>query len=80
MSRYRVTECQTERNSQLMLLAPSGPTCGCGTQEDQAALSLCAALNNTGLILSSWEGSLAGQKAFKLLVIQVGTDQRGSTC
>lgn len=44
MSRYRVTECQTERNSQLMLLAPSGPTCGSGTQEELAALSLRAAV------------------------------------
>lgn len=30
MSRHRVTECQTARNSQLMLLA----SCGCGTQGD----------------------------------------------
>lgn len=59
-SRHRVTECQTARNSQLVLLAPSGPTCGCGTQGGGPWLRshYVLQLNNTGLRLSTWEGSL----------------------
>lgn len=59
MSRYHVTECQTERNSQLMLL-PLLPV----VQPAAVGHKRTLQWNNTGLILSTWEGSLAEQTAF----------------
>lgn len=63
MSPYRITLCQTERNSQLIFLVPSGPTCGCGTERTWQRSHCVLQWNNIGLILSTWEGSLAEQEA-----------------
>lgn len=51
-SRHHVTECQTARNSQLVLLAPSGPTCGCGTQggDPGCVLTMCCSW-----IIQAWD-------------------------